>query len=124
LSRFSPIGETSSARPHEPAQIQRIELAHALRNGAQWPVLKIQYIRNGEVVLTVSGRLQADHLGELTALIDADRSGRALVLDLKDLVRVDEDVVRFLCACERDGVVLRNCPLYIRTWMARESTIP
>lgn len=95
-----------------------------MRNGAQWPVLKIQYTGNGEAVLTVSGRLQADHLGELAALIDADRSGGTLVLDLKDLLRVDEDVVRFLCACERDGIVLRSCPLYIRTWIARERAKP
>jgi hypothetical protein len=36
------------------------------------------------VVLTVSGRLQADHRGELAALLDAEHSGRTLVLDLKD----------------------------------------
>jgi hypothetical protein len=78
-------------------------------------VLKLQYTGNGDAVLTVSGRLQADNLGELAALLDAERP---LVLDLKDLVRVDEDAVRFLCACERDGIALRNCPPYIRTWMA------
>jgi uncharacterized protein YlaN (UPF0358 family) len=41
-------------------------------------------------------------------------------LDLKDLVRADADAIRLLCACERDGITLRNCPPYIRTWMARE----
>jgi hypothetical protein len=79
-------------------------------------VLKVQYTGNGEAVLTVSGRLQADNLGELGALLDARRS---LVLDLKDLVLADEEAIRFLCARERDGIVLRHCPPYIRTWMAR-----
>jgi anti-anti-sigma regulatory factor len=83
-------------------------------------VLKIQYTDNGDAVLTVSGRLQADNVGELDAALDEERLGRTLVLDLKDLVGADEDAIRFLCACERDGTVLRNCPPYIRTWMARE----
>ena len=94
-------------------------MVHRLHSGARWSVLKIQYTDNGDAVLTLSGRLQADNLGELAAVIDAKRHGRALVLDLKDLVRADEDAVRFLCSCERDGNVLRNCPPYIRTWMGR-----
>jgi anti-anti-sigma regulatory factor len=83
-------------------------------------VLKIQYTDNGDAVLTVSGRLQADNLEELIAVLDERQLGRALVLDLKDLVGADEDAIRLLCSCERDGIVLRNCPLYIGTWMARE----
>ena len=42
----------------------------------------------------------------------------------KDLVLVDSDAVRFLCACANDSIVLRNCPPYIRTWMAREGEQP
>jgi hypothetical protein len=95
-------------------------VARRLRCRAQWPVLKIQNACNGEVVL-VSGRLQADNLSELADALDA---GRAAALDLKDLVRADEDAVRFLCACERDGIALRNCPPYIRTWMEREHAKP
>jgi hypothetical protein len=91
-----------------------------LRCRAQWPVLKLQNTGNGEVVL-VSGRLQADNLSDLAEALDA---GRAVALDLKDLVRADEDAVRFLCACERDGIALRNCPPYIRTWMERERAKP
>lgn len=83
-------------------------------------MLKIRYTDNGDAVLTVSGRLQADNLEELVAALDQEQPGRALVLDLKDLVGVDEDAIRLLCACERDGIVLRNCPAYVRTWMARE----
>ncbi len=46
------------------------------------------------------------------------------MLDLKDLVLVDRDVVRFLRTCETDGIVLRNCPPYIRAWIARDAEMP
>jgi hypothetical protein len=39
-------------------------------------------------------------------------------LDLKDVVLVDRDAIRFLRACDSDGVTLRNCPPYIREWIA------
>jgi hypothetical protein len=42
------------------------------------------------------------------------------VLDLKDLILVDRDAVHFLRASEVRGILLRNCPPYIRAWMARE----
>jgi hypothetical protein len=46
------------------------------------------------------------------------------VLDLRDVVLVDRDVVRFLRACEVGGIALRNCPPYIRDWIAREDEQP
>jgi hypothetical protein len=83
-------------------------------------MLKVQRKANGDVVFTVSGRLQADNVSELSALLAAEPRGRALVLDLKDLILVDRDAVRFLRACEANGILLRKCPPYIRTWIARE----
>ena len=83
-------------------------------------MLKIQRSANGEVVFTVSGRLEADNVTELSALLAAESADRGLVLDLKDLVLVDRDIVRFLRACEGNGIALRNCPPYIREWIARE----
>ena len=83
-------------------------------------MLKIQRKANGDVVLTLSGRLDADSLSELSTALDAEPPGRAVVLDLKDVVLVDRDTVRFLRARERDGIALRNCPPYIREWIERE----
>jgi anti-anti-sigma regulatory factor len=83
-------------------------------------MLKIQRQANGDVVLTLSGRLRADNVGELGALLAAEPPGRAVVLDLTDVVLVDRDTVRFLRARVRDGIELRNCPPYIREWIARE----
>jgi hypothetical protein len=82
-------------------------------------MLKIQRTANGEVVLTVSGRLEVDSLGELSALLALESSGRPVALELRNLVLVDGDAVAFLRTCQRKGVVLRNCPAYIRAWMAR-----
>jgi hypothetical protein len=87
-------------------------------------MLKVQRKANGEVVLTVSGRLGADNVGELSALLAAEPPGQAVVMDLKDVVLVDRDTVRFLRARERDGITLRNCPLYIREWIGREGEQP
>ena len=83
-------------------------------------MLKIQRNVNGDVVLTLSGRLDADSLSELAAALAAEPAGRTIVLDLKDVVLVDRDTIRFLRARERDGTVLRNSPPYIRAWMERE----
>jgi anti-anti-sigma regulatory factor len=83
-------------------------------------MLKIQRKANGKVVLTLSGDLEADTLSELSALLAAEPTGRMMVLDLKDLVLVDRDTVRFLRDRERDGIALRNCPPYIREWITRE----
>jgi hypothetical protein len=84
-------------------------------------MLKIRRTANGDVVLTVSGRLEVANVGEISALIDAERPGQPLVLDLEDVVLADPDSVRFLRSCEREGVVLRNCPPFIRAWIARQT---
>lgn len=87
-------------------------------------MLKVQRRANGEVVFDVSGRLEPTTVSELSDLLDAEAAGRTLVLDLKDIVLVDRDAVRFLRARERNGVVLRNCPPYVREWITREEEEP
>src|SRR5262249_58684067 len=77
-------------------------------------MLKVRRSGNGEVVFTVSGRLDATNVSELSALLAVEPAGGTPVLDLKDVVLVDRNVVRFLQAGEKDGIVLRNCPPYIR----------
>ena len=49
------------------------------------------------------------------------RDGAVVVLDLTDLVLADRDAVRYLRDYETGGrIVLRNCPAYIRAWMAAD----
>jgi anti-anti-sigma regulatory factor len=83
-------------------------------------MLKIQRTANSDIVFTVSGRLEAHNVCELSALLAAEQDDRTRVLDLKDLLLVDSVAVRFLRACLDDSIVLRNCPPYIRVWIARE----
>jgi anti-anti-sigma regulatory factor len=75
---------------------------------------------DGEVVLTLSGRLHAENLGELKTQLQSKAEGRRVMLDLKDLTLVDRDAVKFLESCEVDSIKLKNCPAYIREWIVRE----
>jgi hypothetical protein len=69
-------------------------------------------------VLTLTGRMEAEHVAELRELFDRDY--RSIILDLRDLRLADRDAVRFLKGCEADGMKLENCPAYVREWMDRE----
>ena len=83
-------------------------------------MLKITRAGNGEVVFTVSGRMDAENLRELKTLLSSEPNGRRITLDLKELTLVDQDAVRFLERCEIDNTQLKNCPAYIREWITRE----
>ena len=84
-------------------------------------LLKIQRGIDPTFVFTVSGRLDAENVSELCQLIDAEPAGAVVVVDLTDLVLAERDAIRYLRDCETgDRVVLRNCPEYVRVWMAAE----
>jgi anti-anti-sigma regulatory factor len=83
-------------------------------------MLKIERTANGDVVFKVSGRMGTENVSELETLISAEASGRRVILDLKDLRLVDQEVVTFLRRCEADSIQLENCPAYIRKWITEE----
>jgi len=83
-------------------------------------MLKIQRSSNGQVIFTLSGRMNVEHVAEIEALFRSEAGTRQKVLDLKDLTLVDRDAVKFLERCEADGIKLKNCPAYIREWITRE----
>ena len=83
-------------------------------------MLKIQRSANGQVVFTVSGRMAPENIAELEALFRSEVTGRRIVLDLRDLTLVSQEVVSFLDRCETDSISLQNCPPYIREWIARQ----
>ena len=87
-------------------------------------MLKIQRMADRDgVVLTVSGLLDAENVGQLCELLDAVPIDTPVALDLRDLLLADRAVVRLLREFEeRKRIVLRNCPSYIRIWMAAEDT--
>lgn len=83
-------------------------------------MLKITRTANGEVVFSLSGRMEAGNLSELETLLSAESGAPSVVLNLKDLRLVDQEVVSFLRRCEKAGIQLRNCPAYIREWLNGE----
>jgi len=70
------------------------------------------------VVLRISGRITQDDITVLRAAIDQERA--ALAIDLAEVGLVDRDAVNLLVLSEGRGIVLRNCPAYIREWVDRE----
>jgi anti-anti-sigma regulatory factor len=81
---------------------------------------KIQRSSNGQVVFTLSGSMDEEHIAELEKYIRAEGNGRSIVLDLNDVTLVGRDAVIFLERCEADGVNLRNCAAYVREWITRQ----
>jgi anti-anti-sigma regulatory factor len=74
----------------------------------------------GRVVFRLTGRIQAEQISELEALVKSDMPDHGLVLDLKEVKLVDRDAVRFLAEVEADGAKLRNCSSFVREWISRE----
>ena len=62
--------------------------------------------------------MQTEHLAELEKQIR--ESGSKIALDLEEVHLVDVQVVRFLGACETQGITLLNCSPYIRDWIGKE----
>jgi anti-anti-sigma regulatory factor len=83
-------------------------------------MLKIRRAANGEVVFMLSGRMDAENVGEMKSLFQSEAKDRPIVLDLRDLTLVDQAAVSFLERCEADSIKLKNCPAYIREWITRE----
>lgn len=83
-------------------------------------MLKITRIKDGGVVFSLSGRIEAENIGELATLLSGKGDDHRIVLDLKDLTLVDQDGISFLKCFEAEGIELRNCPAYIREWMNGE----
>ena len=72
------------------------------------------------VVFTLTGRIQAEQVTELQALMKSDLPDHSLVLDLREVKLVDRDAVRFLAGIEAHGARLRNCSGFVREWISRE----
>jgi hypothetical protein len=83
-------------------------------------MLRIQRSENGEVVFTLSGRMDEADIAELETLIRSEPGGQGIVLDLKDLILAGQDAISFLERCEADGITLKNCAAYVREWITRQ----
>ena len=86
---------------------------------AEYGMLKIQSYEAGERrVLALSGRIEAENLAQLRALSEAETGN--VMLDLAEVDLVSREAVLFLERCEARGIQLKNCPPYVREWIARE----
>jgi len=74
------------------------------------------------VVLRISGRITQEDVEVLRSAIDQERG--AIAIDLGEVGLVDRSAVNLLALIEARGVELRNCPAYIREWIAREQEKP
>ncbi len=83
-------------------------------------MLKITRVVDEQGVFNLCGRMDADNVGELETLLSQEARDHSIVLDLKDLRLVDQEVVNFLRRSETGGIQLRNCPAYIREWIDGE----
>jgi anti-anti-sigma regulatory factor len=83
-------------------------------------MLRIDKTANGDVVFTLSGRIDKEHIAELEALIGAEGKDRRIILDLKDMTLTGQDGINFLAQCEAADIALVNCDPYVREWITRQ----
>jgi len=87
--------------------------------GLKVMTLKIKQLSgNPGTRIRLSGELRFEHLQEVGTAIQG--SDPRVTLDLEEVDLVDIDAVRFLNACEAQGVDVVNCLPYIREWMFQE----
>jgi len=84
-------------------------------------MFRVHRSQNGEVVFTISGRLDAEHIAELETLIGAEGKDRRVILDLKDMTLTGQDGITFLARCEAADIELLNCDPYVREWITRQN---
>jgi hypothetical protein len=84
-------------------------------------MLRIERSAIGQVVFTLSGRMQTDDIEQVQQLLIVEKPGQQLTFDLRDVMLVNQDAVTFLADCEAKGIKLESCPLHIRNWIDQEN---
>ena len=83
-------------------------------------MLRIERSANGQVVFTLSGRMQTEDIEQFQQLLVVETPGQPVMFDLRDVTLVNQNVVTFLADCEAKGIKLESCPLHIRNWIDQE----
>ena len=83
-------------------------------------MLKVERSTNGTVLFRLSGRIEKTDVEELRCLLSLESLDRLLALDMSDVTYLDPTAIAFLAECEANGIVLRNCPIYLREWIDKE----
>ncbi|WP_433966746.1 hypothetical protein [Tunturiibacter gelidiferens] len=71
------------------------------------------------MTFALSGRIEEGHLPELQKLLEVETQAKsaAIALDLVDVRLVDREAIHFLTTSEAQGIMLKNCPSYVREWI-------
>jgi hypothetical protein len=77
-------------------------------------------IRGEDIVLQISGRIQAEHIETIRDLIQGEP--RPAALDLAEVTLADRDTVTFLAWCARRGIRLMNCSEFLVEWIQAEQS--
>ncbi len=83
-------------------------------------MLRIERSANGQVVFTLSGRIQTEDIKQFQQLLVVETPGQPVMFNLRDVTLVNQDAVTFLAHCEANGIKIENCPLHIRNWIDQE----
>ena len=83
-------------------------------------MLRIERSANGQVIFTLSGRMQTEDVEQFRQLLASEKPGRPLIFSLRYVTLVNQEAVTFLAHCEANGIQLEDCPLYIRNWIDQE----
>ena len=74
----------------------------------------------GAVRLALTGRMNANSIGELRRAIDRARRHRPHVaLDLSEITLIDRASLDFLAELTKGEIELMNCPAYLTPWISR-----
>jgi hypothetical protein len=69
------------------------------------------------VVFFLSGRIDLEHIAQLQAAFEGETL--AVHLDMREVIRVDREVVMTLARWGAEGIVFVNCPTYLSSWIRR-----
>jgi hypothetical protein len=78
---------------------------------------------SGGIVFALSGHIKEEYVSELTELLGNEKDLSIVSFDLEEVRLVHREAVRFLAACEERGVMLNNCPAFVREWIQTGSDI-
>lgn len=90
-------------------------LHHGFRRPMSW---KIERHIERVVKLCLSGQFDGDGVEALREAIKREKG--PVAIDLTEVTLVDREAVRLFATSELNGIELRNCPAYIREWIAKE----
>ena len=80
-------------------------------------MLKVERSSNGTVLFRLSGRIEKTDVEDLRSLLSLENLDRLLALNMSDVTYVDPTAIAFLAECEANGIILKNCPIYLREWI-------